>query len=122
MKYGALNILEYISFVPGVPIQPMLAKPTKGISEVLDKFSDSDFTCEFKYDGERVQVHVFENVVKLFSRNAEETSEKYPDIVKMVPENLKAQVKSLVVDAEAVAWDPLEQKMLPFQVNLIFAF
>ena len=34
----------------------MLAKPTKAIGEVLDKFEGKKFTCEYKYDGERAQV------------------------------------------------------------------
>ena len=41
---------------PGLPVKAMLAKPTNGISEVLDKYQEQPFTVEYKYDGERAQV------------------------------------------------------------------
>ena len=49
---------EAVQFTPGVPIKPMLAKPTTGVGEVLDKFAGTEFTVEYKYDGERAQVHI----------------------------------------------------------------
>ena len=64
----------------------MLAKPTKAITEVLDRFEGKDFTCEYKYDGERAQVHMLQDkTIAVFSRNSENMSAKYPDLVEHVP-------------------------------------
>lgn len=53
---GVWHLPKTCSFTPGVPVGPMLAKPTKGVSEIVTKFQDMEFSCEYKYDGERAQV------------------------------------------------------------------
>ncbi|KAF8686504.1 DNA ligase [Rhizoctonia solani] len=113
---GMDSLRETCKLTPGIPLKPMLAKPTKAIGEVLDKFENTKFTCEYKYDGERAQVHRLEDgTVAVFSRNSEDMSKKYPDLVEQLPRCFKESTKSFVLDAEAVAIDKTTKKLLPFQ-------
>ncbi|KAF9237345.1 ATP-dependent DNA ligase [Melanogaster broomeanus] len=109
LTHGINGLRSQCKLTPGVPLKPMLAKPTKVIGEVLDRFENKRFTCEYKYDGERAQVHKLEDgTVAVFSRNSEDMSKKYPDLVEQLPH-------SFVLDAEAVAIDKMTGKLMPFQ-------
>lgn len=113
---GVWNLSNTCSFTPGIPIGPMLAKPTKGVSEIVNKFQDMEFTCEYKYDGERAQIHYLEDgSVEIYSRNAERNTGKFPDVVLAVSRLKKPSVRSFVLDCEIVAYDREKQKILPFQ-------
>ncbi len=59
----------------------MLAKPTRGIGEILNRFEGKKMTCEFKYDGLRGQVHFNKGDIQIFSRNLENITEAYCDLV-----------------------------------------
>uniref|UniRef100_A0A2N9EY75 DNA ligase n=1 Tax=Fagus sylvatica TaxID=28930 RepID=A0A2N9EY75_FAGSY len=114
---GVWNLPKTCNFTPGVPVGPMLAKPTKGVKEIVLKFQDIEFTSEYKYDGERAQIHYMDNgSVEIYSRNAERNTGKFPDVVLAVSRLKKSSVRSFVLDCELVAYDREKQKILPFQI------
>jgi len=134
LEHGLWNLRDNCKLQPGVPLKPMLAKPTKSITEVLDRFENKDFTCEYKYDGERAQIHFVSHnspqqyatsvpqvgkshkgIANIFSRNSEDLSKKYPDILVKLPSWVKDGTNSFVLDCETVAWDVEQKKVLPFQ-------
>ena len=110
-------ISEVCRITPGVPVKPMLANPTKGIQEILKRFTGVEFTCEFKYDGMRAQIHILEDrSVKIYSRGNEDITEMYPDIVQFLAEHIDySQVTSCIIDSEAVAFDSKTSRIRPFQ-------
>lgn len=115
---GIFSIAETCKLSAGVPLKPMLAKPTKSITEILDRFNGEEFTCEYKYDGERAQVHqTADGKLHVYSRNMEDMSQRYPDILSSIAQFAnKDSTTSYILDCEAVAWDRKEGKLLPFQV------
>lgn len=54
--------------------------------------------------------------IKIYSRNQEDNTSKYPDIISNIREALKEEVKSCILDTEAVAWDREQKKIMPFQI------
>ena len=63
------------------------------------------------------QIHLLDGgKVHIYSRNSEDNTTKYPDIIGRLPNVLRESVTSAVIDSEAVAWDPENKAILPFQV------
>lgn len=120
LKYGVHALPDHCKLTPGIPLKPMLAHPTKGVHEIFNRFEGQEFTCEWKYDGERAQIHVPADkelaAAAVFSRNQENNTSKYPDVLQRLPALLKDSVSSCVLDCEAVAYDAVEKRIQPFQV------
>lgn len=99
-----------------VPLRPMLGSITRDLSEMLTKLQGRDFACEFKYDGQRAQVHCDEKgKVSIFSRHLELMTEKYPDLVELVPKIRGEGISSFIMEGEVVAVDRETGELKNFQ-------
>ncbi|ESS69062.1 putative DNA ligase I [Trypanosoma cruzi] len=107
-----------LSIRPGIPVKPQLAHPTSGINAILERFQGKAFTSEYKYDGERAQIHYSkEKGYQIFSRNAETHTGKYPDIIAMLPRVFSTEaVESFIIDSEVVAVNKETGALQAFQV------
>ena len=120
------RVRSFCHLTPGTPVSPMLAKPTKSVDEVLKRLSGQRLTVEYKYDGERMQLHrLADGSVRIFSRSQEDTTQRWPELAssKFWGDEIftTALAKgpgdgTFVLDAEVVAWDVAKKKLLPFQV------
>ncbi|KAK2962186.1 putative DNA ligase 1 [Blattamonas nauphoetae] len=106
---------------PGIPIIAMLAKPTKSVTDALQKVSGqtaTECTCEYKYDGQRAQFHFpgGNKPPSIYSRNSEDLTGRFPDALQYVMNGRKFPEKSFILDSEIVAVDPSTKEILPFQI------
>ena len=96
----------------GEPIRPMLAERLSSPEEILEKLGGKCI-AEYKYDGERIQIHKKGGEIVLFSRRVENISSQYPDAIELVRKHVKA--KDAILEAECVAIDIDTGEMRPFQ-------
>lgn len=99
-----------------IPLRPMLGSITRDLSEMLTKLQGRDFSCEYKYDGQRAQVHCDDlGKVSIFSRHLELMTDKYPDLVALIPKIRGDGVSSFIMEGEVVAVDQESGDLKTFQ-------
>lgn len=113
IKEKGISSLKNISPQVFTPIIMMKAERLSSAKEILKKIGRC--AVESKYDGFRLQIHYSQekNQVKIFSRNLEEVSSMYPDVVFGVKKEIKA--KNIIFEGEAIGFDPQTGNFLPFQ-------
>jgi DNA ligase-1 len=96
-----------------VPASPMLAQTAADVTEALKELR-GEAAFEWKMDGARIQVHKVSDEVRIYTRSLNEVTGAVPEIVEQV-RTLAA--RTLVLDGEAIAFDPSERPY-PFQITM----
>jgi len=128
-KESGLPGISGIKAKIGVPIRPAKSERLPSAAKIVEKLGV--FGVEGKWDGLRVQIHYDKGkymqlggqedlfgskgqkkFVRIFSRNLDNMTQMFPEIAKAVAE---LPVKSVILDGEAVAYDPKTGKLLGFQ-------
>ncbi|MDO8428483.1 MAG: ATP-dependent DNA ligase [Candidatus Diapherotrites archaeon] len=114
LKQKGLNGLNQIEITVGVPIRPTLAERMNTGEEIIEKLGNC--AIEGKYDGLRLQCHKNENTVTIYSRNLEEMTAMFPDIVQGIRTEIKA--KTMIFEGEALAVNEITGEFEAFQVTI----
>lgn len=106
-----LSEVERLEVRVGSPIRSELCERLPNAEKVIEKMREVD--VQYKYDGFRVQIHKDGDKVRMFSRNLEEMTHMFPELIKATLAQVKA--KTVILDTEALAYNPDSEEFLPFQ-------
>ncbi|MDQ6672507.1 MAG: ATP-dependent DNA ligase [Chloroflexota bacterium] len=109
--------IKTLQVMVGRPIRPQLAERLPDVPSLLDRLGGSAH-AQLKFDGVRVQLHLDRGLppgeqVRLFSRSLESMTSMFPELVNGVLNQVQAE--TAILDAEALAFNPLSEEFLPFQ-------
>ena len=133
---GVEVTLGSASVVLGVPVIPALAQRLGSVDEMIEKMGR--VYVEPKLDGTRVQIHFSANQrfgksdnqssqqsmfeeeqpriwVKSYTRNLDENTLQFPELLQIEDE---IDAESVILDTEAVGYDPETKELLPFQMTI----
>ncbi|MFC1727760.1 ATP-dependent DNA ligase, partial [Patescibacteria group bacterium] len=145
IKSKGLKGLRGLKVKLGVPIVPALCQRLPTTEKIVEKMSqDKDslgsgqnqplIAVEPKYDGTRLQIHFSRKkkslliddqlsfgfqpkvFVQIFTRNLENVTHMFPDLVKALSDEVKAE--EVILDGEAIGFDPKTGKLLAFQETI----
>lgn len=123
LKVQGLGSLARLEATPGIPIRASLAERLTSIDDIIVKVGP-EVAVEPKLDGFRTQIHIWherpsahsgqaaKKRVALFSRNLENTTRMFPEIVAAAR---RLRVQNAILDGEAIGYNPKTGRYAPFQ-------
>jgi DNA ligase-1 len=102
--------LDSLKVTVGKPLRCQLAERLPNPEAVIRKLGMVG--VQPKYDGFRVQIHKDAERVSIFSRNLETMTSMFPELVAAASQ---LKVESVILDGEAIAYNPESEEYVPFQ-------
>ena len=106
-----LQAVQKLKVQVGKPIRSELCERLPTPEKVIEKMLKVN--AQLKYDGFRVQIHKDGNKVMMFSRNLENMTHMFPELIEGTLKQVKA--KTAILDTEALAYQRESEEFLPFQ-------
>lgn len=94
------------------PVQVMLYQRAKNIEEAFEMVG-KPAAFEYKYDGFRIECHIIRDKIRLYTRNFEDVTRQFPDVVDAVKRHVKCE--SCIFDSEVVGYNKKTTQYIPFQ-------
>lgn len=109
---GGLKQVEKLTLTVGRPIRSELCERLPNPEKVFHKMGEKVHST-YKFDGFRVQIHKDGDHISMFSRNLEDMTHMFPELIEGTKKQIK--VKTAILDSEALAYQPESDEFLPFQ-------
>lgn len=124
----AQQFLQTYQVEVGTPVLPALCQRLNTAHEIIAKMGQ--VIAEPKYDGLRAQVHINKagleagkdvagkgelQFYQVYTRNLDNISHMFPELEEAVKQ---LDCQSCILDAEAIAYDPKTNQLLPFQKTI----
>ncbi len=109
-----LEAVQKLSVTVGRPIRSELCERLPNPVKVFEKMDTGEgIHATPKYDGFRVQLHKNGDTVHMYSRNLEDMTHMFPELIEGARKQIK--VKTAILDSEALAYNAESEEFLPFQ-------
>ena len=107
----AQHVIAALDVQVGKPVHSQLAERLPSAEAIIAKMGT--VLAQYKYDGLRAQIHKDGEHVTIFSRNLEDQSHMFPELIEGTLKQIRAE--SVILDAEALAYNITSEEFLPFQ-------
>ena len=107
----AQRVIAALDVQIGKPVHSQLAERLPTAEAIIAKMGT--VVAQYKYDGLRAQIHKDGEHVTIFSRNLEDQSHMFPELIEGTRKQVQAE--SAILDAEALAYNITSEEFLPFQ-------